>query len=110
MQTPIKIIFGIYIISLLLGCNKSPNKLNTFEINIKNDYFECIDSIRLNNLYWENICPNQISSLQKIDVGSYLVSCYTHSSLLITAYIHIQGSISHLTFRISQSGEISILK
>jgi len=91
----------IFLLISSIACTKE--KLDSYTVQVKNKYFEDIDSVRIGNHYFGNIKPDSVA-INRIDVGSYKFTTVTASNIKISATITLTGSVERIYLVINENG------
>lgn len=101
----IKILFGIFIFSLI-SCQKEKIEPEEYQVRIENNYFEAI-LVSVGDIFLEEIDKNNISSVFFLPKGKYLFTGVTSSQLKIESYAYLQGYQKQVKIVISPKGTIN---
>lgn len=100
------LIFSIFL--SLFACSKQELEPSIYHVQIKNSYFEPIDSIKLGTNYINQLKVDSISKKILLKKGNYTFSCITKSSLKITANIDLKGLKQAISIQLNRKGKVEI--
>lgn len=93
---------------LLFSCSKNDVEPNSYKVQVKNFYFESVDSVKVGDYYLGKIEKEIISSPLSFTKGVYDFTCLTKSELRITAKINIQGLNETINIRLNEKGKVEL--
>jgi len=96
------------IISFFVSCSKVDLEPDTYDVQIKNNYFEVIDSVKFGNNYLGTIPIASLSETFSVEKNVYVFSCLTFSQLKITAEVEVQGSSPKLFITLNNNGKVEL--
>ena len=102
------VIVFVLIISVISSCEKEDNM--SYEISIRNSYFETIDSVTIGDTLYGEIKTNEISNPNIFNKGQYTFEAHSVSGLIFKSTIYIQGDRYNLLLVFSDDGKLLIDK
>ena len=75
-----------------------------FDVEIKNNYFERLDSVYLDTFFSNKLDTQQIVVFKNLPFGKYTIKATTQSALLLKTTIQIQGTKKNIFININKQG------
>lgn len=105
-----KIVMLLFYLNSILYFNSCQNEHDTpdsYDISIDNQYFESIDSVCIDSQKVYNDIPrNQTITILNVQYGKHIFQVYTHSALILTSDLILNGSNSNVRLVVNEKGAI----
>lgn len=100
----------LFYLNSILYFNSCQNEYDTpddYKISVSNQYFESIDSVCIDYQKVLNDIPrNQIAIISKVQSGKHTFQVYTHSGLILTSDLILNGSNNNIGIIVNEKGMV----
>jgi hypothetical protein len=102
----IKVVIIIFLLcTIIISCTRN---IETYNVSITSEYFEKIDSVKIDKYDYGSLNIGQTSNFIPIPWGQHAFSCQTQSGLLITIPVYIAGKKVEIRLLLSKEGRLGV--